>query len=315
MKTPTIFSVLLAGAALFSTSSLSAAETDPIGYVTIDAPSGTNLISLPLQKSKIFQGAVTAVDGGTISAAFPDLGTDFMYVQVTESDNAEGEIATITSVGEGTVEVSPAISGLAVGDILCVRPHLTLSDVKASPEFTDGTSLVVFTSEGNRESFTYFSASTLGLPDGLWADSASEDASGVAILPGEGFVLSNNGPTTSLVVTGAVSTDSIKVPFGGTFSIAGTLNPSEGITMKQAFGDLPIGTTISVKSSDGNLTTTAGYEIFDSAVLGLGTGKTFVRDGTDNGDDDLVSANDALVIATPSGTDGVLLPAAYTSAE
>ncbi|NBB79937.1 MAG: hypothetical protein GVY36_10915 [Verrucomicrobia bacterium] len=309
--------------ALFASSSLfGQVTTDPVGYVTIDVPAGTSLISLPLQKSKVFEGAVTGVttftdpedgvDGTTISANFSDLGSAFSYVQVVESTGALGAIASITSTGSGTIDVKPTIPNLEEGDRIAVRPHMTLADIKGNPEFTDGTSLVVFTSNGTRESFTYFSAESLSLPEGLWADDDFEDASNVAVLPSEGFVM-DSGSASAIIISGAVSTDPLKYPFGGTFSLTGTLSPSDSVTLKEAFGDLPIGSTISLRSSDGTLSTLATYDIFDSSDLGLGEGKTFVRDAEFLGDDDLIESGVAVVIAPPQSTDGVVLPAAYTS--
>ncbi len=51
---------LLAVATLLVSSSLSAVETDPVGYTTISGNAGGYVVTLPLVNSPVFEGAVNA---------------------------------------------------------------------------------------------------------------------------------------------------------------------------------------------------------------------------------------------------------------
>ncbi len=309
---------VLAGALLTASSLLNAGTvadpvaTDPVGYVTVDIPAGLSILSLPMQKSSVYAGEVTAVAGTSVTCSIVTLDAGFYYVQVVSSAGALGKVANVSSVSGGVITVDPAITGLAVSDQIVVRPHFVLSDVYATPEFSDGSTITVYTPAGSKESFEYISSGTLGLPTGLWADSLSEDASNVAILPSEGFVFSNAGAAASVVVTGAVATDPISAELGASFSIVGSNSPTDSVTIATIFADLPIGSTITVYASDGSLSVLNSYEVVDSADLGLGVGKTFVRNGSELGDDDTVPAGSGLVVTPSSGSD-FEIPAAYTS--
>ena len=298
-----LFSVLHAQASV---------STNSVGYVTITIPSGFSILSIPLQKESLFTGSVTSVRGNTITADFGSLSSAFAYVQVIESSTAQGSIASVTNMTSTSIEVDPALP-IAEGDRIVIRPHFLLSDIKGDPEFSDGTTLTLYPSDGTRESFEYISAATLGGQDGLWADSFSKDASDVAILPSEGFVFNNNSVESKVTLFGSVSINDVKILLGDPFTIVGSSSPLDTSTIASVFSDIAIGSTITVYSADGSLSIANSYEVVDSENLGLGMGKTYVRDGRFRGENDTILTGSGVVVNPVPDASELLIPPAFIS--
>ena len=75
----------LSVAFLFTLSSLSAVQTDPVGYTTLTGDTGGYVVTLPLAKSAVFEGTVNAV-GTTVlnfDSTVPTL-AGANYVQVMD---------------------------------------------------------------------------------------------------------------------------------------------------------------------------------------------------------------------------------------
>lgn len=135
MKTTHILSSLFTGAALLLASNLSAATTDPVGYVTFTAADNSDLlVGVPLTQSPVFSGAVDAVTTGQVSfsSTLPDL-TDATYFLMVTADTSqlEGQWFTITSsdTSSVTVEEDLASLGLTASDTISVFPFWTLDSL------------------------------------------------------------------------------------------------------------------------------------------------------------------------------------------
>ena len=286
--------------------------TDPVGAVVVDVVPGFQTMSVGLQKAKVFQGAVDSVNGDSIGVT---VGADVLasphYVQVLSGD-AMGTIATVVDADGSSVTTSPAILGLAAGDSIAVRPHVTLGDIATEPEMADGSTITIYNPDGTSELFEYFSSATLGTDEGIWGDAASEPANEVAIFPGEGFVLNNSGAAVSATFVGAVSVDAVALPVGPSFSIVGSLNPVSTSTLAGVYGSVAPGTSITVYSADGQLSVVEIYEAFDAADLGMGEGIVFGDSANEIADDDVLAAFLGTVV-NPSAPGVLMIPAAYSA--
>lgn len=127
--------LLVVAATLFAVTGLNAevtAVTDPVGFMTIDTPQGSDtIIAAPFTKAPVFQGAVTSQNGFVITAtgaSFGDLTTTPHYVQAADGSQAgmifdvqTNSSTTITLVDNG---VQP--TGLSAGVQIKVIPYWTL---------------------------------------------------------------------------------------------------------------------------------------------------------------------------------------------
>jgi len=128
-------SLLVVAATLFAATGLNAeitAVTDPVGFMTIELPVGSDtIVAAPLTKAPVFQGAVTSQNGFVITAtgaSFGDLTTTPHYVQAADGlqagmifDVQTNSSTTITLVDNG---VQP--TGLSAGVQIKVIPYWTL---------------------------------------------------------------------------------------------------------------------------------------------------------------------------------------------
>lgn len=286
--------------------------TDPVGAVVVDVVPGFQTMSVGLQKAKVFQGAADSVNNDVIGVS---VGADVLasphYVQVLSGD-AMGTVATVVEADASSVTTSPAILGLAAGDSIAVRPHVTLGDISTDPELPDGAFITIYNADGSSEVFEYFSSTTLGAEEGIWGDAAFENANNVAVFPGEGFVLNNPGAAVSATFVGAVSVDAVALPVGPAFSVVGTLNPVSTATLADVFGELSPGSFLTVYSDDGQLSAVEVYEAFDAADLGLGEGIVFGDSASEIADDDVLAAFQGTVV-NPSAPVVLMIPAAYSA--
>lgn len=264
MKTPIKTITLLASAALLPLSSLSAVETDPVGYVSTNLSAGAHLLSAPLLSDVSFAGTVSGVDGATLTlSGTPTLdGSSFLHV-VDKSSAAHGEIVTILSTNASEVVLENTIVGLTVNNTVEIRRHFTNGDVIeiAGGGIPDNSTLRLFNADGL--------ATTYQAIENDWYPSGSFVPENNAIIfPGEGFVLSLQSGVT-LTFTGAVTTEPIKVPLvSGIVNIFGSLNPSDGdetenTTIGDVLSSLENNSTLRIFSADGLLTPLQTYQLID----------------------------------------------------
>ena len=138
---------LLAVASLFTFSSLSAVETDPVGYVTQDVPAhgGTgstlSLHSLPLKESKVFAGSTSDVTGAVLTVAGTDFSTGYPDLSAVDANSnslyyvetSDGLRVDISSVGTSDITLVEDVEA-AVADVtsIIIRKYWTLEDVFGS---------------------------------------------------------------------------------------------------------------------------------------------------------------------------------------
>jgi len=137
MKTSIKTISLLASAALFTLSSLSAVETDPVGYTTVTIKGGNSisLVGIELLKAPEFTGAVTGAGASTLTVegsdfdALLDAETSY-FIDVVSGDNA-GVNARLLSWSGDTLTLSDNLSPAIVvnSDIVEIIPLPTLSEL------------------------------------------------------------------------------------------------------------------------------------------------------------------------------------------
>ena len=144
MNTPQKTLSLLSVASLFFFSSLSAVETDPVGYVTQSVPahSGTastlSLHSLPLKPTAIFSGSTSDVTGAVLTVAGTDFSSGYPDLSAVDANSeplyyvetSDGLRVDITSVGTSDLTLSEDVEA-AVADVtsISIKKYWTLEDV------------------------------------------------------------------------------------------------------------------------------------------------------------------------------------------
>lgn len=286
-------------------------STTPMGGMVVEVGSGLNAVAINFVTPKTFQGEVTAAADSSISVNSGDLALfTSHYVQVL-SGSAAGAIVTVSSLSSGVLVLESPISGLDVGDLVAIRPHFTLSQLQTSPELPTGAIISLYNPSGSVDSFEYLSAADLGLPTGLWADSSFEDASSVPIFPGEGIILSNPGLPVTLLVSGMVSTDPVRVPVGPAFSYFSPLDPTGMGLLGDVFGTVPPDSLVTLFSSQ-SLGGRQVFEAFDASLFGLGDGVIFGDAFGEDASNVVVSGSYSVVINPPASASVLTLPPAYS---
>jgi len=237
---------VLAIASLSTFSSLSAVETDPVGYTTLSGNAGGYVVTLPLSKSAVFEGAVNS-EGTTVlnfDSTVPTL-TGANYVQVMSGALA-GAVIDIVSNDTSSVTLSSSLS-VASGDAVSIRPHTIIEDLGTN--FTSGTSVTVYNSDGTTNSATWVS-NFLG---SFWGGDSTE-----AIYPGEGVVIISTGPF-EILNAGAVAVDPVSFSAAaGRVNIIGANSPSAA-DADAIFNSLAPGTSVSVYSNGSDLSNPTVY--------------------------------------------------------
>lgn len=289
MKTPLKFSALLASAAILTSSALSAATTDPVGYVTISGNSGGYIITTPMLKSSVFQSETNAVGTDVLSfdSSVPSL-TGAHFVQVM-SGSLAGTIVDIVSTTSNSITLSSQLP-VADGDMISVRPHFKIEDLGL--DFTGGSSVTVYNSDGSRSTATY-QDNFLGT--GWFGESSAP------IYPGEGFVLISTGEF-NIVNTGEVSTNPVFYSgSAGVVNIVGALSPL-GVNAADLFSNLPPQSTVSVYQKG---TTLTNPTVYSKAPAFLG--------GQWSGDlSEIEFGSDVAVVVIPSSDSPIPIPAVPT---
>ena len=302
MKNPTKFIALLSGAALLSASFPlvgNAVATAPVGYVTVDMPVGTSLLSTPLLGEIQYTGTAGVVAGAVLNlSGLPATVSTPSYVHVT-SGTAVGAIASITSSDATSITLEGAISGLAEGDVVRIVEHATLAHLTSASGSTvpDSTTVTVYNSDGTQDTYTCFSD--------LWYDALFASADNVILFPGEGAVVNLQGATT-FVFTGNVNTVPVEITLTtGVVNLVGSVNPSAPTgsdSLGGALSSLADSSTITVYSEDGGLS----QQDTDTLFSGVWYDALFAPQ-------EISVAAPSVIVVNPQGTASVALPAAYTS--
>lgn len=260
MKTTLKTITLLASAALFTLTSLSAVETDPVGYVTVDvAANGFTFIGTPLVTATEYSGQVDSVASSTINFASSPfevneyaeitIGTDQVPQYVVEFTNGSDVGTTLPVISNtlGSVTVSEDVSGFADNTTtIVIRKLHTLDSLfpAGSPltgSFTAASAdeVLIFDS-GSQSSVSYF-YSTIGSE---WRSGTGIANGSRSILPNQAIYIQRKSGPTSITFTGNVKmgTSAIDIfpgynlipnsyPVAYSFNLSGlyTGNPSTGL--------------------------------------------------------------------------------------
>lgn len=265
MKTYKLMTSLLAGAVLFTSGSLSAASTNPVGYVTTTLSQGSHLIATPLLRPLITAGTVTSVNTEnsteiTIPAP-PALEDTNPLFFVPTSGTGAGVWRTIVAADGTSVTLESAISGLAAEDTFEIREHFTVGDlsdaaVAASNTLSTGDILTTYDKNGDKTTYSF------NLGSGGWFQGGFTPVNESIIFPNEGVVLALSS-STDFTFVGDVSTIETKIDLNtSTFFILSNNDPSakEGAgSIGAALGQLGTGSIVTVYSTDGSLTKTTTY--------------------------------------------------------
>jgi hypothetical protein len=299
MNNPTKFITLLSGVVLLASSGFAqTVATDPVGYVTIDLPSGTNLVTAPLLGDIQHAGLAGTVAGVVVD--LPGLTTPVStpsYVHVT-SGTAAGATSSIISSDATSVTLEGAIAGLSEGDSIRIVDHFQLSDLTAasSSSLVDGSVVTIYNSDNTSDSYTTYS--------NVWYDAGFAASDDVVVFPGEGVVMNLQGETT-LTFVGSVNTEPVDVALtSGAVNVIGSVNPSTP-SGADSIGDslaasLADGSTLTLYSEDGALTTGVTYTCYSGIWYDPSFSATNIS-----------VASPSAVVVSPQGTVAATMPAAY----
>ena len=194
----------LALAALFSFTSLTAVETDPVGYVSIDLAEGYTSVAITFIKPSQYTGAVTSstVSTLTLDSAPTLTGANHYLEVVSSSADLVGERIDIASVVGSVLTLDLSVSHNTLDDasvlpadtVISIREHYTVgdfgaaieSDVNSDLSFTLGGSDHILLYDGRFKRYIHY--------DGDWYafSSAIEIATNVILAPGTGFFFYRN---------------------------------------------------------------------------------------------------------------------------
>jgi uncharacterized protein (TIGR02597 family) len=225
---------LLAIASLSAFSSLSAVETDPVGYMTTTTPSGDDaLIGLPLTQSVSFTGVTNSADGAvaTVSSTLvADAYNNTHYALATSGANA-GQWSEILDTATNSIETAEVL--LTATDTFDIIPFWTLATAfpggdgigAASDPFNPATTVSVnnLSAAGinlsSAGTYFYFAGPS---PAAGWYQTGSFAVSNDLVLSPETYVTIRNNSASSLetIVAGAVPTSVAGTTVSGVASAA-----------------------------------------------------------------------------------------------
>jgi uncharacterized protein (TIGR02597 family) len=211
---------VLSGAAFFTLTSLSAVETDPVGYVTTTTPNGDDaLIGLPLTQPPAFTGAASGVSGAVVSVTstlVADAYNNTHYLLATAGANA-GQWSEVIDTNTNSITTSEII--LAASDTFKIIPFWTLATAfpggagvgaSANPQSPSTTVLLndlnaSGTNLSAASAYFYFAGPT---PAAGWYKTGNfTDGNDIRLSPETYVTIRNNsGFSLSTVVTGTVPT-------------------------------------------------------------------------------------------------------------
>jgi uncharacterized protein (TIGR02597 family) len=121
---------LLAVASLFTISSLTAVETDPVGYLTFTAADAADTkFGLPMEQAAVLATSVDSVTAGTVSVTVDaSVASDAHYLQFS-SGSLAGQWFQVSSSTAGSITVAEDLEslGASTDDSFRVIPFWTLS--------------------------------------------------------------------------------------------------------------------------------------------------------------------------------------------
>ena len=212
---------LLSVASFFVLSSLSAVQTDPVGYVTTTTPSGDDsLIGLPLTQTISFTGVTDSATGAvaTVSSTLVlDAYNNTHYALATSGANA-GQWSEILDTAVNSIETSEVL--LSASDTFDIIPFWTLATAfpggdgigASSDPYNPSTTVslnnlnAAGTNLSPASTFFYFAGTT---PTAGWYQTGSLGLSDDIPLSPETYITIRNNSASSLVtiVAGTVPTN------------------------------------------------------------------------------------------------------------
>ena len=223
---------LLVAASLFSFSSLTAVETDPVGYVTYTVKAGAdNKFSIPMQQAPVFSGSVSGVTAGQIdvTGTVPDTSSGtYLLIVTTDGGSLEGKWYEVSSSTATSITVldDPESDGLTSSDSVKVIPAWTLDtlfpsggDIPASSDVFNPVGTILTNSDSvtgiNMSSAaTYLYHSGEQGPSGWYnADDLGAGTVGNTVLSPDTYITVRNGSDSdvSVVLSGSVPTDTLAI--------------------------------------------------------------------------------------------------------
>jgi hypothetical protein len=229
---------LLAVASLLSFSSLSAVETDPVGYVTNTingSPDGSatafTALSMSLENPVSASGALTESPTSAVATNSGAAYTPSEFAGTDASGNAthylqfvsDGLIVDIIANDATSITTGTDLTGLAAsGDSYVVKEHITIADIfganneaglTAGSNFASSDLLYVMSTDGSGAFDTYFvqdDPTPIGILGGDgWRKvgaSNSVDQSNVVIGPDDGLIIATSTiGDIDIVVSGSVN--------------------------------------------------------------------------------------------------------------
>ncbi len=215
-------SKLLALLSTLALSSTFAAETDPVGYVSVAVPANSDVaLGAPLGRPTEFQGVIQSISGSTITVSGTPGWTanQFVYASGTQSKtyflrvdsgSKEGLILPIVSNGVSELTVTiPAEENLT--GINTVAADGSGEQVSIAPYWTVGT-LFSGAIAGTQMLVTQGNVAGINLPSTTYTYNGTNWLRGATpanddiLLVGQGVTVRNNNTTTplTLAITGAV---------------------------------------------------------------------------------------------------------------
>lgn len=202
-------------------------STDPVGGTIIEIPAGISILSDSYLGEALFTGTVTGVspDGHIVELAGTPAVQHPAYIHVLSGPDA-GRISTILDADGAILTIETALD-LAEGNALVIRKHRTLGELFPQGLGNGGTA-TFYNTDGTIEANTYYKQ--FG-----WYDSRDQPADNLILFPGEAVVV-NAPASTSVLMSGAVTVDPVKVGFGAsTIALVGSLNPLEDARLDDLF--------------------------------------------------------------------------------
>jgi uncharacterized protein (TIGR02597 family) len=218
MKIPSKTISLLATASLFTLSSLSAVETDPVGYLTTSIPANSDgLLSPALHRQAAYSGSVESVsDADTIAVSgTPNFTSDEYaggaYFMLFTSGDREGLWAVVDGNGIDSVDLTFVTQDLGTvandkvvaDDTFQIIPFWTPRTLLPEAATTHGTQLLVFSRTQPGINLSASSTYTLFETFGWYA--GATDVNDFPIYPDESVVVRNKSANPiALVQSGNV---------------------------------------------------------------------------------------------------------------
>lgn len=210
MNTPLKVLSFLAGTALFAASTLSAATTDPVGYVSVKLESGYNPVGITFTKPAAYTGEIVNSTSSTVtisSAASLDTTNNSYYLEVIGDVDGQqsfmGERIDVSSISDATITLDlnaahntlASAAGFPTGLRVTIRPHYTISDfddliadeINTDNMFNAATSdLILLFDNGAFRTHLYY--------DGNWYENYGSNnvADSKILAPGSGFFFFRN---------------------------------------------------------------------------------------------------------------------------